>query len=194
MDATASGLREGTAVQDRWGGRWVVRSRRAPVRPAEPRPGVVDALSRLLTPWSPGQDDSARPRASWVMGRSARWHGPDAPGSADDSTLEGALAFRGAVSALSTGWTPSPLALAYLARRAVRAVRAARDESSRPWLMELVACGGPERIATWETAGPGGAQAAADAVADAVRARCLPAPAGARLVEVRDARPRRGER
>ena len=187
MRRTASSERAGVAVEDSWGGRWVVRCTRAGVLPVVPLAPDGDAVCRLLLPWGgPAGTVPARaaaPAASWVLGRSARWQGPDAPGAGADPLRDEALRMRD-VTGL-TGPDLGALAVPLWGRR-VR--RTARRERTHPWLVVLGSTAGPGREAIWVVDGPDAAQGAVAEVAGAVRTGRPPAPAGARLLDVRDDR------
>jgi hypothetical protein len=179
-------------VRDRWGGSWRVGAWRASVVPA-PRvvPGPEALAGLLAPPWRPS-DGTADPvpAASWVMGRSARWQGPDAPGAGEDPLAEQARQLRVPLAAFSAGGEPSLLRLVVVLGRTlgqlVAAARTVQDERSRPWLVELRAPGPARRSATWLVAGPEAAAVAVEAVVVAVRAGRVPEPPGARLVDVQD--------
>ena len=187
MRRTASSERAGVTVEDTWGTRWVVRCSRAGVLPAPPAAPHGDAVRRLLLPWGGPAADAPpaapAPAASWVLGRSARWQGLDAPGAGEDPVRDEALALRNGMGVAG----PDPAALA-LPLWAWRARRTAQRERTHPWLVRLCSAAGPARWATWAVPGQEAAQAAVEAVADAVRAGRLPDLPDARLVDVRDER------
>ena len=187
MRRTASSERAGTTVEDTWGCRWMVRCTRAGVLPVPPVAPHGDAVRRLLLPWGgPAADDphpAAPPAASWVLGRSARWQGLDAPGAGEDPVRDEALALRNSIGTLG----PDSVS-AVLSAWGAGALRRARQERTRPWLVQLCSTAPPARWATWEVAGPDAAQAAVSAVVEAVRVGRLPDPLHARLLDVRDDR------
>ena len=186
MRRTASSERAGVAVDDRWGGRWVVRCTRAGVLPAPAADPHGDAVGRLLLPWgapSATVPPRAAPTASWVLGRSARWHGPDAPGAGEEPLLEEALRLRNV-----TGLAGTDLAALALPLWGWRVRRAAQRQRTHPWLVHLCCVAGPGRWATWAVVGPDAAQVAVTAVADAVLAGRVPDLPAARLLDVRDDR------
>ena len=189
---SASSQRAGLPVVDPWGGRWLVRWYRAPVL-GPPDPSACEtALRALLAPPWRGRTAPATeppPAASWVMGRSARWQGPDAPGTEDpveDQFEELGWAMRslsdGVASLRQLGWT---------GRRMADAARTLRDERVRPWAVELVAYD-DARSVLWHAPGPDAAEPTACTVAAAVHAGALPTPPGAVLMAVRNPRPAAG--
>lgn len=186
---TAVGQRYGVPVVDPWGGRWLVRWYRAPVLvPPEPSASVA-ALRGLLDPgwWRrPAPVTPPPPAASWVMGRSARWQGPDAPGT-EDPTVDRVEELRWAMGSLGDG-VASLWQLVRTGRRMADAARTVREERARPWAVELVAHD-DARSVLWHAAGPDAAEPTAHAVLAAVHAGALPTPPGAVLVAVRDPRP-----
>ncbi len=108
MRGTASSERDGAAVRDRWGGFWRVGAWRASVVPApQVAPGPAALAGLLAAPWrsSDGTADPV-PSASWVMGRSARWQGPDAPGAGEDPLAEQARQLRVPLAAFSAAGSP----------------------------------------------------------------------------------------
>jgi hypothetical protein len=195
---TASSARDDVGVTDRWGGRWLVRCWRAPVAPAPRVPAGREELARLLEPVPPMTAgwvaSAAAPAASWVMGRSARWQGRDAPGAGVDALAAQAGSLRVRLAALAGDGEPSPGRLVVLLLRTVgdlvSAARTARAEVGAPWLVELRDPVWAGRSATWLVAGEPAAAGARGAVVADVRAGRLPEPPNAQLVDVRDPRPR----
>ena len=187
MRRTASSERAGETVDDPWGRRWVVRCTRAGVPPVPPQAPDGDAVRRLLLPEGGPAAGSAPPpappAASWVLGRSARWQGLDAPGTGEDPVRDEALALRNGIGGLGPGL--AALALHLWARRTLRT---AQRERTQPWLVHLCGVAGPVRWATWQVAGPDAARASVEAVAGAVRTGRLPDLPDARLLDVRDDR------
>jgi hypothetical protein len=183
MRRTASSERAGVTVPDTWGGRWQVQCHRAGVLPAPVRPPGGDAVHRLLTPWGARAEQAPPPAASWVLGRSARWHGATAPGAGGDPFRDEALLVRNAtgLGGIDLGGLARPL-------WGWRLLRTAREERTHPWLVQLSSAAGAARSATWAVDGPEAAQTAVTAVAEAVRDGRAPELPGARLLDVRDDR------
>ncbi|MEU2348969.1 hypothetical protein [Modestobacter sp. NPDC049651] len=194
MRATSSQQRAGRPVDDPHGGRWLVRRWPVAVLPVPPDPPDAARLRPLLAapPRAPapaaGAPAGTRPAASWVLGRSARWHGPAAPG-ADDDPARDALPLLRAVALLPAVPLLVPRLLVGLVVRVLEVRRHSPARRAAPWLVEL---SDGWRTATWAVRGPDAAAAGEAHVAAAVRAGTLPAPPGARLVEVRDDRPPAG--
>ncbi|GAA4754290.1 hypothetical protein GCM10023328_42140 [Modestobacter marinus] len=116
-----------------------------------------------------------------MLGRSARWQGPWAPGASEDPLRDETLAVRNAL-AVTAGGPAAGGALLW----ARRVLRTARQERTHPWLVQLSSADGTDRWATWVVAGPEAAEAAVTDVVGAVGAGRLPEPVGARLLDVRD--------
>ncbi len=187
-----SSQRYGVPVVDPWGGRWLVRWYRAPaLGPPEPSASAT-ALQALLDPRWRGRTAPVTeppPAASWVMGRSAPWQRPEAPGT-EDPTLDEFQELRWAMGALSDG-VASVGQLVGTGRRMADAARTLRDERTRPWAVELVAQD-DARSVLWHAPGPDAAEPSAQAVLAALRAGTLPLPPGAVLMAVRNPRPAPG--
>lgn len=187
---TASAQREGLPVVDPHGGRWRVRWHRAAAAgPPDPSASPA-ALRSLLDPRRSRTipRTGPPPAASWVMGRSARWQGPNAP-TTEEPSLEDATRFRYALASTST--LPSLFDLVQLAataRRIPEAVRTIRREPTRPWVVEPVASD-DHRSVLWHAPRPEAAQQAAHQVRAALDAGALPTPVGAVLMELRNPRP-----
>lgn len=186
--AASSGW-DGVVATDRWGAHWRVSCHRAGVLPAPAVPPDDQALHRLLLPWETAAAAAPPPpRASWVLGRSARWQGPRAPGASEDPVRDEAVTVR---NVLAAGRGPLG-ALVVLVVGVRRVLRRLEQERTHPWLVELTACTAPTRSAVWVVAGPDAAQRAVQEVRGAVATGRPPAPPGARLLDVRDGRSRPG--
>ncbi|WP_222196091.1 hypothetical protein [Modestobacter italicus] len=184
VTAASSGW-DGAVATDRWGAYWRVSCHRAGVLPAPAEPPDGQSVHRLLMPWETAAVAAPPPpRASWVLGRSARWQGPRAPGASEDPLRDEAITARNLLAAGRGGLG----ALAVLLLAAGRIVQRIRLEPTHPWLVQLTACTGPTRSAVWVVAGPDAAQLATREVAEALRAGRPPVPSGARLLDVRDDR------
>lgn len=187
---TASAQREGLPVVDPRGGRWLVRWYRAAAAGSPDPSASPGALRSLLDPrWGRTVPTTGPPpAASWVMGRSAKWQGPNAP-TTEEPSLEDATRLRYALASTST--LPSLfdlVQLAVTARRIPEAVRTIRRERTRPWVVELVAYDDPRSV-LWHAPGPEAAEEAAHQVRAAVGAGTLPTPPGAVLMELRNPPP-----
>jgi len=184
---TGMDQRYGLPVTDPAGGRWLVRWYRAAAADTPDPTAAPAALPDLLDP----RRSRALPRtgpppaASWVMGRSARWQGPDAV-TTEDPVREHALRLRYGLA--SAAGMPSLVDLLVLVWRSLGirgALATDRHERTWPWAVELVARDDPRSV-LWHVSGPDAAEPAGRAVLTAVAAGTVPAPPGAVLMALRN--------
>jgi len=184
---TAMDQRYGVPVADPAGGRWLVRWYRAATAGLPDPTAAPAALPDLLDPRRSRAvaRTGPPPAASWVMGRSARWQGPDAV-TTEDPTREHALRLRwGLASTAVLSSLVDLLVLAWTARGIRDALRTVQHERTWPWVVELASRDDPRSV-LWHVTGPDAAEPAARVVLAAVAAGTVPAPPGAVLMALRN--------